>query len=232
MPHPPRPKPARRAPPARLMLVSPFAIVRESLRAWLERAGDRVVVAEAHHPAEALGALDRARPDAVLLVPGPAGPWQPAALARLCGAASAPRVVLLDDAASPTRVLALYRAGVTALLPAAATLAELADALRAALAGQRTFHEALAAMLVAEVAAGSATAAAPADLAASLSPRERDVAERLARGASVAAIAAAHGTTCHTVHAQRRRALAKLGLRTTGELVRFALRQGWAPLEP
>ncbi|MBV9001371.1 MAG: response regulator transcription factor, partial [Solirubrobacterales bacterium] len=59
------PEPA--AAPARVMLVDDHAIVRRGLRSILELEPDISVVAEASGWTDALGALERARPDVILL---------------------------------------------------------------------------------------------------------------------------------------------------------------------
>ena len=59
----PRPRPV----PTRIVLVDDHAIMRQGLRAVLEREADLHVVAEAGSPAEAVAAVAAARPHVVLL---------------------------------------------------------------------------------------------------------------------------------------------------------------------
>lgn len=64
------------------------------------------------------------------------------------------------------------------------------------------------------------------DALAALSPRERDVLVRLARGETQRAIAEALGLSVKTVETYRARIGEKLGLETRADLVRFALEAG------
>jgi DNA-binding CsgD family transcriptional regulator len=59
-----------------------------------------------------------------------------------------------------------------------------------------------------------------------LSPREREVFERLARGETQREVAEALGLSVKTVETYRARIADKLGLRTRADLVRFALESG------
>jgi DNA-binding CsgD family transcriptional regulator len=64
------------------------------------------------------------------------------------------------------------------------------------------------------------------DSLALLSPREREVFERLARGETQREVAEALGLSVKTVETYRARIADKLGLRTRADLVRFALEAG------
>lgn len=59
-----------------------------------------------------------------------------------------------------------------------------------------------------------------------LSPREKEVFERLARGETQREVAEALGLSVKTVETYRARIADKLGLRTRADLVRFALESG------
>ncbi len=64
------------------------------------------------------------------------------------------------------------------------------------------------------------------DSLALLSPREREVFERLARGETQREVAEVLGLSVKTVETYRARIADKLGLRTRADLVRFALESG------
>ncbi|MCZ7682175.1 MAG: LuxR C-terminal-related transcriptional regulator [Sandaracinaceae bacterium] len=59
-----------------------------------------------------------------------------------------------------------------------------------------------------------------------LSPREREVFERLARGETQREVAESLGLSVKTVETYRARIADKLGLKTRADLVRFALESG------
>jgi two-component system response regulator NreC len=60
-----------------------------------------------------------------------------------------------------------------------------------------------------------------------LTTREREVFLLLAEGKSTSEVAGSLFVSPKTVHTHRQHIMEKLGLRTTTELIRFALRQGW-----
>jgi DNA-binding NarL/FixJ family response regulator len=64
-----------------------------------------------------------------------------------------------------------------------------------------------------------------------ITPREREVLQLLAEGLSNQAIARQLSISVKTVESHRSSIMSKLGLSNKTELVRFALRQGWATLE-
>jgi DNA-binding NarL/FixJ family response regulator len=59
-----------------------------------------------------------------------------------------------------------------------------------------------------------------------LTTREREVLQRIAEGQTNKEIAASLNLSVYTVEAHRGRVMEKLNLHSTGELVRFALRNG------
>jgi two-component system response regulator FixJ len=71
----------------------------------------------------------------------------------------------------------------------------------------------------------AASAAACATRLASLTPRERDVLDRLVSGHASKAIAYDLGTSPRTVEVQRARVMEKMGVRSVAELVRMTLSQ-------
>ena len=62
--------------------------------------------------------------------------------------------------------------------------------------------------------------------AATPTPRQRDVARLLVEGRTVKEIAATLGLSTRTVETQKYQALDALGLRTTADLIRYALEHG------
>jgi DNA-binding NarL/FixJ family response regulator len=59
-----------------------------------------------------------------------------------------------------------------------------------------------------------------------LTPREREIVQLLAEGKSNKEVASALNISVKTVETHRSRIMAKLGLRSIGELVRYAVRNG------
>jgi DNA-binding NarL/FixJ family response regulator len=97
----------------------------------------------------------------------------------------------------------------------------LAKAVRQVLSGGKYVSESLAQRLANEVGAPGASHE-------KLSDRELEVLRRLAAGQTVKEIAYDLGLSSKTVHTFRARVLKKLDLRTTADLVRYAIQNGLA----
>ena len=155
-----------------------------------------------------------------------------------------PAVVVVADAPSPDRRLALLRAGAAALVASAADGAELRAAVEAAAAGFVVVPgEWVGALLDRAASApgaggeGPRARATPADLpdplagragvaGGSLSEREREVLALLAEGLANKQIAPRLGISEHTVKAHVAAIFAKLGAGTRAEAVVTAARRG------
>ena len=132
------------------------------------------------------------------------------------------RVVFLTmhrDTAYARRALALGAAGFVLKHSAPA---ELVLALRAALQGRTFITPDLAAELV-------RTAGQGADPVAAITPRQREILELLAEGKSAKEIASALGLSARTVEDHKYRLMESLGLDSSAELIRFAIRHGLVP---
>ena len=144
------------------------------------------------------------------------------ALALLKQDNPAVRVVFLTmhrDTAYARRALALGAAGFVLKHSAPA---ELVLALRAALQGRTFITPDLAAELV-------RTAGQAADPVAAITPRQREILERLAEGKSAKEIASALGLSARTVEDHKYRLMESLGIDNSAELIRFAIRHGLVP---
>ena len=129
-----------------ILLVDPHPVVRQGLRAWLAQPG-LDVVGEAATADEAVEAVSRLRPDAVVLEP-----WLPdAAGAAVCAevAERAPdaAVVVYSGAYEEETVIAAADAGARAYLLKDAEEPDLADVLRRVAAGERFVDPRVAAAL-------------------------------------------------------------------------------------
>lgn len=205
----------------RLMLVDDHTIVRVGFRMLLQAAAtDIEVVAEADHGEEALALLETVQPDVLVLdlsMPGMSGLE---VLRRLRARHSRLRVLVLsahEDSAHPRRVLA---AGAMGYLSKRGAPEALVDAVRRVAAGQRYIDPALAQKL-----ALAQLGDEPSPMEA-LSEREFAVFVELAKGASVADIAAQLKLSGSTVGTHLYNVKQKLGASNQAELTLLALRWG------
>jgi len=103
--------------------------------------------------------------------------------------------------------------------------AELVTAIRAALEGKTYVTPTLAGELFQAVRDGT-----PADPAAALTPRQREVLQLLAEGCSAKEIAGELGVSARTVEFHKYRMMELLGLSNSAELVHFAIKHGIVPI--
>jgi DNA-binding NarL/FixJ family response regulator len=199
--------------PIRVMLVDDDPLVRSGLRMMLSGAPAIDVVAEAGDGREVLGAVDRHRPDVVLMdirMPQLDGI---AATRLVRGQPDPPAVVVLTTFDADELVLRALQAGAAGFLLKDTPPAEIVRAIELVHAGESMLSPAITRRLIALVA-GEGDAGARRDDArarlASLTDREREVALAVGRGASNAEVAAELHMSVATVKAHVSRLLAKL----------------------
>lgn len=137
-------------------------------------------------------------------------------------ASEVPVVVLLDHSRAEWTSDAL-RSGVRAVLPSNISADQLAAALQAAIAGLYILHPS---ELTAAVPAATAAPASLAELPEPLTPREREVLQRLASGLANKQIADQLRISEHTVKFHVASILGKLGAATRTEAVSLGIRHG------
>jgi len=135
----------------------------------------------------------------------------------LTAAPSPPRIVVLSARTDPDTVRAALRAGAAGYISKDFRLDDLAQALRAVLAGHRWLSPALVTAL--------AAAERP---AVALTPRQRDVLSLIARGRSNKEIARSLTVSIKTVEYHRAELIARLDLHDVASLTRFAIAHGLA----
>jgi len=203
----------------RLLLAEDQAMIREALATLLELEADLEVVASVGRGDEVLGALAAAqaadRPvDVALLdieMPGMDG---------ICAAQQAHtaypklRIVILTTFGRPGFLRRAMEAGASAFLVKDAPAAQLAEAIRRVVAGERVIDPDLA-------------AAALADGVNPLTSRERDVLAASAGGATNAEIAAKLFLSEGTVRNYLSACIQKTGTRNRTEALTLARTKGW-----
>jgi DNA-binding NarL/FixJ family response regulator len=208
----------------RVLLVDDQALVRAGLRLVLESDADVEVVGEAEDGAAGVEAAARLAPDVVLMdvrmpvLDGVEATRQVVALP------DPPRVVVLTTFDLDEHVDDALRAGASGFLLKDARPEQLVAAVRSAAAGEMPLSPAVVRRLV-EQRVGAPARPAPKDLDP-LTPREREVLEHIARGASNAEIAGALWLSEATVKSHVNRLLAKTGLANRAQLVVLAYQSG------
>jgi two-component system response regulator NreC len=205
----------------RVLIADDHTVVREGLRHVLTGVPGFVVVAEAADAAEAIRLSEEHQPDVVVLdisMPGGSGLQ---AVEEIRRRAPSARILMLSVYDQHEYVVESVRAGAHGYLRKDTTPAELRQAISAVFSGGAYFSPAVARHLTAAIRGQSdETGAGMLEL---LTPREREVLIRIARGLTNKQAAAELGISTRTVEAHRDNLMKKLGIKSVAGLTRFAI---------
>jgi DNA-binding NarL/FixJ family response regulator len=237
---PPQPQPAPpamrvEAVPARLMVIAENRLVREALQAALAKA-DRIEVVATGDSADdlSLPMVQDCRPDALLMDIGPHPETTAAHLRELATTCPETRVIIMDVAEAVPALLELLEAGAAGFVLKRATVDEIVQTTRAALAGATVLPRSLVGELFSCVAERASQIEREdwRDLER-ITRREHEIIGLIADGLSNKEIASRLNIATFTVKSHVHNILEKLALRTRAQVARyFVLRrsQGGAAL--
>jgi DNA-binding NarL/FixJ family response regulator len=201
--------------PIRVLIVDDDALVRSGLKMMLGGAATIEVVGEAADGSEVLGVLDHHRADVILLdlrMPKLDGLG---ALELVCAQPNPPAVLVLTTFDTDEHLLRALRRGAAGFLVKDTPPAEIVRAIELVAAGESMLSPTVTRRLIDHLSgdrdAERRQAQATAQLDA-LSPRDREIAEAIARGKANAAIAAELHLSLATVKSHVSAILAKLAL--------------------
>jgi two-component system response regulator DesR len=201
--------------PIRVLIAEDQAMIREALAALLSFEDDLLVVAKVGRGDEVVKAAIDASPDVALLdieMPGMDGLSAAAALGRQLPET---KIVILTTFGRPGYLRRAMESGVSGFVVKDSPADKLAQTIRKVLKGQKVIDPDLA-------------AAALAEGASPLTPRERDVlAASNDGGATIAEIAAALCLSEGTVRNYLSACIQKTGARNRTEAFRVAEERGW-----
>ncbi len=209
----------------RVLLAEDHIIMRDGLRMLLESAPDFVVVAEAANGREAVSRAQETRPDlAILDISMPEiGGLEATRLIK----AELPhtQVLILTMHESDEYFFSALQAGASGYVLKKAATQDLIAAARSVAHGEAFLYPSVAKKLIGDYVNRVQTGAEQGGYFG-LSEREREILKLIADGASNQQIAERLSITPSTVQTHRAHILEKLGLRTTVELIKYAVRHG------
>lgn len=209
----------------RVVVADDHAVVREGIRRVLEGIPSLQVVGEAGDGDEALALVTRHRPDLVLLdvtMPGLTGIE---VTRRLRQQEIDLGILILSMHDNPEYVLEAVRAGADGYLLKDAGPAELREAVHAVHEGREYLSDRVTHQLSLALRSELEQEQKRSRLE-QLTPREREVLERVARGRTSREIAEEFGISPRTVETHRERVMTKLRIRSIAGLTRFVLESG------
>jgi DNA-binding NarL/FixJ family response regulator len=213
----------------RVFLVDDHTVVRAGLAAYLATEPGMVVVGEASDGADALNRIavlanSDQLPDVVLmdmLMPRMDGTVATAEIKKRWPVVE---VVAVTSFLEEEKIRAALEAGAAGYLLKDADASEVADAIRAAVAGEVHIDPAAAKALTAALRA-------PRSAADNLTPRERDVVVLIAEGGTNRQIASRLGVSERTARTHVSNILGKLGLASRTQAAMWAVQHGLVPAQ-
>jgi DNA-binding NarL/FixJ family response regulator len=212
----------------KVVLADDHRMVRDGLRAVLERAGVEVV-GEAATGHEALAEVRRKRPDVVVMDIGMPDLNGIDATKRMVAELPGTKVLGLSMNADRRYVIAMLEAGAVGYLLKNSASEELLNALEAVVRGETYLSSAITGSVVARAIQGSPTTRWSEERP--LTVREREVLQLVAEGKSSKEIGVILHIAVPTVETHRRQIVEKLNLRTIAELTKYAIREGLTSTE-
>jgi len=203
----------------RILLADDQVIVREGVRALLEREGFEVV-AEASDGREAVRLATTLQPDIAIFDLGLPVLNGLDATREILRASPGTRSIVLTVLAERQNVLDALRAGAKGYVVRTQAAADLLLAIHEVSRGAIYLSPSISGIVV---EAYLTLSDAPSD---PLTPRERQVLQLVAEGRRTREIADLLGVSVKTAESHRVRIMGKLGIRQTAGLVRYAIRQG------
>ncbi|MCB1741493.1 MAG: response regulator transcription factor [Gammaproteobacteria bacterium] len=215
----------------RVLLVDDHQMVREGLRAVLERDEPRyAVVGEASSGREAVRLARSLQPDVIVMDVAMNDLNGIEATRQICAAEGAAPVVALSSYADRRSVKAILGAGASGYVLKANAYAELRQAIEAAVAGRKYLCSDVTNDIIETALEGGRGGGVSAyDL---LGARELEVLQLLAEGLTSAEIAKRMSVAVSTVETHRRNIMKKLDIHSVAELTKYAIREGISSLEP
>jgi DNA-binding NarL/FixJ family response regulator len=216
-------KEVRQVSPIRVLIADDHTLVREGIRALIERLPDIEVVAEATDGRDALNLLRTCRPDVVLM---------DISMPRLNGLDATRlmirtlpniRVIILSMHRSEQYVWQALDAGAAGYLLKDTDLTEVSIAINAVMRGKAYLSPEIAMHVIKKyVRRGDSNES----FRLALTPRQREVLQLMAEGTSTRKIAETLNISVKTVETHRAQLMERLDIHDVAGLVRYAMRTG------
>ncbi|MBN8732614.1 MAG: response regulator transcription factor [Acidobacteria bacterium] len=215
--------------PSDVLLVEDHRIVRDGVRAMLERAEDFRVVGEVESGTEAVQFCRRKAPDVVIMdlsLPDLNGM---AATEEILRSAPNTKIVILSMHEDDKSVIGAIRAGARGFVLKKASMGDLVDALRAVAKGGSYLSPQVSDKLLSRIQRGDMETAKLPDTLDGLSPRELQVLRMVAEGKTSKDIAGVLNLGLQTVRSYRKTMMKKLGVNNVASLTHLAMAAGLSP---
>jgi DNA-binding NarL/FixJ family response regulator len=211
-----------------ILLADDNRMMREGLRALLERQSDMRVVAEADDGRAAVKLTRKHKPSVAVLDLSMPGLNGIEAARQIAEARLGTKTIILSVHSERRFVTEALRAGATGYILKDCAFDELAHAIRTTAANQTYLSPAVARTVV-EDYLGRSPRRQRSSAFTVLTDRERQVLQLLAEGRSAKQIATDLGVSIKTVETHRANIMRKLDKHSIAELTKYAIREGLTP---
>jgi two-component system response regulator NreC len=215
---------------AKVLLVEDHVIVRQGIKALFSDEPDLEIVGEADDGRAALQSVSELEPDVVLMDISMPGLNGIEATRQIRQNHPEVKVVVLSMHSNEEYVFQVLRAGASGYVLKQSDSSEVLTAIRAALAGGSFLSPPISRTVIDDYVRRAEARGGDEDLEL-LTSREREVLQLLAEGLSNREIAEQLNISIKTVETHRSNMMGKLGVSSKTELVKYALRKGWASLD-
>lgn len=215
----------------RVLVVDDHAVIRQGLRMLLESRSEIEVIGDCENGREALLAVERHRPDVVLMdvvMPGLNGIE---ATRQIRKASSSTRVVILSGFVDEEQIMSALRSGASGYLVKNSDVSELVLAIQTVHRGNQYYSAALSEGF--DIAELQLQARRPEQKTGldTLTAREREVLQLIAEGHTNSAIAELLTISVKTVEKHRASLMSKLDVHDLPSLMRVSIKHGLVFLE-
>lgn len=208
----------------RILLADDHTVVREGLRALLERQPDMTVVAEAADGRIAVQLAEELKPEVVMMDVAMPGMHGIEAARRILASNAGTAVVMLSMHQDESYVLRALKAGAKGYLLKDSPREDVLAAIRSAAEGRSFLSRKISAMLQEDYVQQLKSKGLE-DSYELLTDREREILQLLAEGKANKEVAALLNISLTTVETHRGHILQKLALHSTAELILYAVRK-------
>lgn len=214
--------------PAKILLADDHAIIREGLRALLEKQPDIEVVGAVEDGRKAMELVGELKPDIVIMDISMPNLNGIDAARKIVGKLGGTKVIALSMHSSRRFVTEMLKAGASGYILKECLFNELIGAIRVVLGGGIYLSPRITGIVVGEYLRRQMPEqpAAPA-----LTEREREVLQLLAEGKGTKEVALQLHVSGKTIESIRRNIMDKLDIHSIAELTKYAVREGLTPLE-
>jgi two-component system, NarL family, response regulator NreC len=204
----------------KILLADDHTIVRQGLKLIISSHADLAVIGEAANGREVLELVEKLKPDVILMDVAMPELNGVEATRRVHEISPRTKVLVLSMHKEAVYVREILKAGARGYILKDAIDTELISAIQSVARGDGYISPAISGTLLSDYRQNITNAL---DL---LSSREREVLQLIAEGKTNKEVATRLNLSVYTVDSHRGKIMEKLNLHSTGELVRFAVKQG------